>query len=175
MNGCGSALCRRVLWLIPILVLLHNTEEALTFPRYLPIVQERAPDFVKPYLAGITYPTMLWALTLATLVPLAVVVWAVARPSSRVALWFAVTLQAVVAINVVSHVLAAAFLLRGYSPGVATAVLVNAPFSVYFYRRAAREHWLPRRALLSTWPAAVFIHGPGLLGIFALARFLQPR
>lgn len=78
-------------------------------------------------------------------------------------------MQAVVALNVLWHV-GAAVAFGGYVPGVVTAVLVNAPFSVYFFRRAAREGWLRPAALWATIPAAVAVHGPGLLGFHALAQ-----
>jgi hypothetical protein len=162
---------RAPLWLIPALFLAHNAEEALTIDRYLPLVRARAPAALQPVVAGVTYPAFLWAVGLATLLPLAVVAWAAARPGDRAAHWLAATTQAVVALNVASHVAAAAAL-RGYSPGLATALLLNLPFSLYFFRRAARERWLPRRALWGTIPAAVAVHGPGLVGLLALARFL---
>ena len=33
-----------------------------------------------------------------------------------------------------------------------------------------REHWLPDRAWRGLLPAALFIHGPGLLGLLLLTR-----
>ena len=34
----------RVLWLVPLLLAIHNAEEALLFPRYLPLVLSRLPE-----------------------------------------------------------------------------------------------------------------------------------
>jgi len=161
-----------LLWLIPALVAVHNLEEALTFRRALPAVRERAPAFARAIVERVTYPQLLAALALATLVPLAVVLWAQARPGSRAALWAALTLQAVMALNAVSHAAASLFVMRGYSPGVATALLLNLPFSIYLFRRAARERWLGRRALLATLPAALVVHGPGLAALILLAGSL---
>ena len=33
-----------VLWLVPIFVAVHNLEEAITCPRYLPLVLQRLPE-----------------------------------------------------------------------------------------------------------------------------------
>jgi hypothetical protein len=49
-----------------------------------------------------------------------------------------IALQAVMAVNVLTHVGAAA-LLGGYAPGLLTAVLVEAPVSVILFRRLRRE------------------------------------
>ena len=160
---------RAALWLVPALVAVHNTEEALTFGRYLPLVRERAPAVARTIAERVTYPQLLAALAGATVVPLLVVLWAQARPASRAALWSALALQAVMALNVASHVAASLFVMRGYSPGVATALLFNLPFSVYLFRRAARDGWVSRRALAATAPAALLVHDPGLAGLVLLA------
>jgi hypothetical protein len=156
---------RSVLWLIPILVAVHNVEEALSFPVYLPRVRALAPDWVPP----VTYSQMLLALGVVTLIPLALTAWAMARPDSRAALWAALLFQAIILVNVVSHLAVATFLLHGYAPGVITAVVLNLPFSIYLFRRVARERWLSRRALLALGPAALLVHGPVLAGLILLA------
>ena len=104
----------------------------------------------------------LFALVLATLVPLGVVLWATRRPDSATRLWVALLVQAVMLLNVAWHV-AALVLIRGYSPGLITAVLVNLPLSWYVLTRALRERWLGKRAFAFLIPAAVVVHGP-LLG-----------
>ena len=50
----------------------------------------------------------------------------------------------------------------------ATALLLNLPLSLYVFRTAARNAWLPRRALLALVPGALLVHGPLLLGLLAL-------
>jgi hypothetical protein len=151
--------------MIPALLTLHDAEEALTLPRFLPIVRQRLPAAVAPLAARVDADALRTALVVATVVPLAIVAWAYWRPHSRVARWTALAIQATVLLNVLSHIVAAAVLLRGYAPGLATAVLVNLPFSLVLLRRVARERWLPRRALLALVPAAVVVHGPLLGGL----------
>jgi hypothetical protein len=158
---------------IPALLALHNLEEALTFPRFLPRVRAMLPEPYQAAAVAVSDDSMRVALLVATLVPLAITAWTQRRPESRAALWAALLVQAVLALNVVSHV-ATATMLRGYSPGLITALAVNAPFSVYFFRRAARERWLSRRALLWLAPAAILVHGPLLVGlVLSTARFVR--
>ena len=85
--------------------------------------------------------------------------------------WAIALVQAVVALNVVSH-LAAALVLRSYTPGLASAVTLNLPFSVYVFRRATSEGWFGRRERWALVPAALLVHGPGLILLFLLARVI---
>jgi len=142
------------------------------FPRYLPVVRERVPDWARPIVTSVTYEQMLIALALATIVPLGIAIWAVARPRSPVAVWSILLIQAVVLLNVAAHVGSALLLLRGYGPGLATALAVNLPFSLYTLRRAREERWTTRQGLLALAPAAFVVHGPLLLGVIALTGSL---
>lgn len=166
---------RTVIWLVPALLALHNAEEALSFPHYLPTVREHAPAVVRPIVAGITYPQMLVALGVATVLPFALAAWAAARPSSRTALWFVLLIQTVVLLNVATHAASAAFVARGYTPGLATALVLNLPFSLYVMRRCTRERWLAPRALWTLVPTAILVHGPVLVGPIALSGRLTDR
>ena len=159
----------RALWLIPAALALHNAEEALMFPRYWPLVRSRLPESIQASAAGFDPVAFRMALVWATLIPLAVVIWATWRADSLVARWSALAVQAVVAVNVISHLTAATLFLRGYSPGLLSALLVNAPVSIYLFRRAAHERWIPPRAWRAVLPAALLIHGPGLVGLLLLA------
>ena len=157
-----------VLWLIPVALALHNVEEAATFSRYLPLVQARLPDFAQPVAARIDIGDLRVALLWVTIVPFLVIAWAAVRPESLAARWCALEVQAVVALNVVSHVIVAGWL-RGYSPGLLTAVLVNAPLSYALFARAARERWIPSWSWWLLPPVALLVHGPGLIGLLLLA------
>jgi uncharacterized protein with HXXEE motif len=161
---------RAALWLIPSFIALHNVEEAVTFRRYLPAVRALAPDSFRTFLGHVTYPEVLLALTVVTLAPLAVVAWVNARPTSQLALWLVVTIQMVMLVNALWHLAAAAFLFRGYAPGVVTAVVVNLPFSVYVLRRALVERWVSRSALASTLPVAFVVHGAPVLAVTLTTR-----
>ena len=156
------------LWLIPIALAVHNAEEAIMFPVYLPVLRSRLPASLQPLVAAVQPGGLRVALVWATAIPFVVLLWVTLRPASLGARWCALLVQAVVAVNVVSHLVVAAVVMRGYSPGLASAVLINAPISVYLFRRAARERWLPRTAWRALWPAALLVHGPGLVGLLFL-------
>ena len=119
---------------VPVLLTLHNAEEALFFPRMLPRVAAHLP-------ASITLPTaeqMQVALAVATVVPW--LVWLLGR-ATRVGMRILLLLQCVVLVNVAWYV-AAAVMLGGYTPGLATALAFNLPFSIYLLRRAIVERWV---------------------------------
>ena len=120
---------------------------------------------------AMSYPSMLLALVIATLLFAGMALATVARPQSPAALWALLTLEALMGINAVAHAASAWLVLGGYGPGLVTAVLLNAPFAAYCFRLAHRDRWLGRTALLSTLPAALVLHGPVLLGaLWLLAR-----
>jgi hypothetical protein len=153
---------RRVLWLVPLFLLLHNAEEALFFPRYLPFVLARLPATWRTVAGPVTSGQVWLALAIVTLVGLGLTVWAQRHPESRTALWLVLLLQTTVLLNVLWHAAAAVVLFRGYAPGLVTALVLNLPFSVYLIRHAVRERWVGRGPLLALAPAALLAHGPML-------------
>ena len=161
----------RVLWAVPCWLTLHNAEEALALRVLLPTLRAHVPPGVQGLVGTVSYATFLGALGLLTVLAFVATAWAVARPQGP-GPWLVAALQATVALNVVAHV-GTALVLGRYVPGLITAVLVNAPFSWYFFRRSTREHWLSRRAQWGTLPAALLLHGPGIVGVLLLARWLS--
>jgi len=160
---------RAIAWIALALITLHNAEEALAFRTLLPRVPSLLPEPFSSIAAGLDYPTMLLALAVVTLVAAIVALATVIRPNSPRALWALLTLEAVMAINAVAHVASALFVFAGYGPGLLTALLLNAPFAIWCFRRARRERWVSTPALLATVPAALVLHGPALAGGLWLA------
>jgi hypothetical protein len=163
---------RRAIWLLPLVLALHNFEEGVFFPRYVPRVLGLLPAGVRAWIGPVSLREMGLALTLATVIPLGVSLWAAAHPASRTALWLVLAMWATLLLNVAWHVAAALVLFGGYAPGVATAVALNLPLSVLVLRHAATEQWLSRRAGWALVPAAVAFHLPGALGLMLLGRAL---
>jgi hypothetical protein len=164
---------RRAIWLLPLVLALHNLEEGIFFPRYMPRVLGRLPPSARDWIGPVSLREMGVALALATAIPLGFSLWAAARPASRTALWLVLAMWATLLLNAAWHVAAALVLFGGYAPGVATAVAVNLPLSVLVLRRAATEQWLSRRARWALVPAAVAFHLPGALGLMLLGRALS--
>lgn len=118
---------------VPSLLTLHNLEEALTFHRWLPVIQTSVPFGLQSWLDWISPETFYIALVVATAVPWAIAIWSAREPSNALAWRLVLLVQAIVLLNVFWHVFVAAFLLRGYTPGLLTAVTLNLPFSVYLF------------------------------------------
>lgn len=149
---------------------MHNAEEAVFFPRYLPLVLGRLPETWRSLAGPITLGQVWAALGFVTLVPFGLATWAELRPEKAAPVWLLLLTQATVLLNVVWHVSAAALVFNGYAPGVVTAVVLNLPFSIYLLRRAAGESWLSPRARWALLPGALLVHGPVLSGLLLLTE-----
>ena len=164
------ALSRRtIVWLVPVLLTVHNAEEALAFRAYLPRMRTLLAEPFASLEASLSYPALLIALTVVSVAAWLIALVTAARPRSVASIWLLLALEATVAVNVVAHLASAAFVFHGYSPGLGTAVMINAPFAVYCFRRARMEQWVSPAALRATVPAAFILHGPVLLGVLWLA------
>lgn len=162
----------QLLWLVPIFMAAHNVEEAVTFPRYLPLVLGRLPEAWRAIAGPITLGQVWAALAVVTLIPLALVIWASLRPDLAAPVWLLLLIQATLLLNVLWHVGVAIVLFEGYAPGLATAALLNLPFSIYLIRRAARENWVSPRARWALLPSALVLHGPALSALLLLTERL---
>ena len=157
-------------WAVPVLLALHNAEEALTFPRYLEKVRGHEPWLMRGLADSVDSHALFGALLIVTVVPLLVSLWSWLRPKSKAAFWCVMLIQATVFLNVFAHIASAITVFRGYGPGLLTALAINLPFSIYLFRRAQKEKWLPRRESIWLTPAAILVHGPGLIAAFAVAK-----
>jgi hypothetical protein len=144
-----------VLVLIGVSLVLHDTEEYLTFPAFFRSSSRLLHWLPAPVL--LQNPLRLHlALLMATVLPGAVVAWAVLRPGKAllVAVLF---LESVLLVNAGWHMLAAV-VNRGYVPGVVTATLINLPFGIYVLRRAVKEQWIGSRTAWLMIGAAAVLH-----------------
>ena len=124
--------------------------------------------------ARLSVPIVLQALAILSALAFILAGLVVLRPRAQAALWLLLALEAAVAINVIAHVASAVMLFHGYSPGLASAVLVNAPFAVYALGRAKREAWVSLRAWRMLAAGGLFLHGPVLFGALWLAQWINP-
>lgn len=134
---------RQMIWLAPLLLALHNLEEALTWKRF---ATELAPQLGANRDAMAALGSVIYlALLAVTLLPF-VVAWAAWKSEKqRWGAYAIVMLQAMVLANAVAPHITSFFVYRTYMPGLLTAALVNLPFSVYFLRAAFAEGWVPRK------------------------------
>jgi hypothetical protein len=151
---------------LPTAVLLHNAEEALTFVGYRARARATAPIALRPL---VPEPEELYvALLVVAAIPVGLALAASRREPARWATTGLLLVAAVMLLNVVWH-LAAAAALGGYAPGVVTAVGVNLPVTAAALSWARRSGWLPGRALPLLFVAAALIHGPVLIGLSVIA------
>jgi hypothetical protein len=152
---------------IPLLITVHNAEEALGLPRALALLGERFGPMVEGL--GLTRTHALWPLLVATLVPW--LVWAISRARGHGMpwLWILVLLQCLMLANAAWHLLSALGF-GAYMPGLATALLLNLPFSIYLLLRVQRERWLPRHLLPGLLLVAALVHVLPVLILFGVIR-----
>ena len=160
-----------LLWLVPLLFALHNLEEGALMQRYLPAAQAAMPARLKRIVGLCNYRQFVALLVFITLIPFAIAAAADLSRLGSIAGYALLALQATMLLNVASHI-GAAFVLRGYGPGLVTAILVNLPFSLWLMSVAWAEHWYSGPALLCLLPLALLLHGPVLLGLLNAASRL---
>lgn len=164
-------------WLVFVFLALHNLEEGLTASAYIPKVKNllggRAPGGL---LASLPAPGQFYAALIgATLLPLALVAFATAGRPTPFKSYLVVAVQAVVFLNVFVPHIPAAFILGGYAPGVLTAVLVNLPFSLIFFRRSLDESRVSRAGLALVLALALPALVLSLFSLYALGGSVAGR
>lgn len=155
-------------WLVPVLFAIHNLEEGTLMEGYLPAARAIMPVRLRRLVGRCTYRQFVALLVFVTLVPFLIAVFGNLAIPHSAAGYALLAIQATLLLNVASHV-AAAIMLRGYSPGLVTAVLVNLPFSLWLIALAWQEHWYSVPALIALAPLALVLHGPVLLGLLRVA------
>jgi len=154
------------LGIIPIALFVHNLEEALAIGPAMPRLEATWSRLLgRPVLLP-SAQQYCSALVLVTAIAFGLLLLARLWDQASYAL---VVLQAVMALNVLAHVLGVV-LLGGYAPGVITAALVEAPTSVAVLHRLRGAGWMSREQWRLLPLLAVLLHGPALLGLLAWAR-----
>jgi heme O synthase-like polyprenyltransferase len=129
---------QRLQWLFPVAVALHNSEEAIWFPAWWLRYSNEIPAHPSPEVARYA----LAALTVA-----AFVVTYLSSRKGKESVWAylmfgcSITMLA----NVFIPHIPASLRFRSYTPGVATAVLINLPVMGFLSIRAVREGWVSGR------------------------------
>lgn len=135
--------------LMAIVIALHNGEEAVTARAYLPRVREYVDRVPALRDAGLppSLEQLYFALVVVTLVPAILIGWATTGRDSLAKREVVAVISAGLLWNVFLPHLSAMVFFRGYAPGGLTALTVNLPVCVYFFRRSLREGMLNRRQL----------------------------
>lgn len=152
---------RSLQWMVFVFLTLHNLEEAVTARAYLPKINALLAGLAPTGLiAPLPTPGQFYlALAGATIFPLLIIIVAAMGRPNRIKVYMVAVMQAMLLVNVFVPHVPAAIALGGYAPGVLTAVLVNLPFSIYFFRRSLRESRMTWKGLV----VAMAIALPSLL------------
>jgi hypothetical protein len=102
-------------------------------------------------------PQLYTALVIVTLVPAILVAWATTGRDSVPKREVTAVIAAALLWNVFLPHLSAMVVFRGYAPGGLTALLVNLPFCIYFFRRSSREKVLTARQTALAMILGVFL------------------
>lgn len=134
---------RALLWFIPVVLAVHNCEEALTMPSWVPenlsSIRGMIPFHFTVYFSS---KQLLISLFLATVIPFLIVFFCADGEKGSAKLDLLFILQLIIFLNIfIPHIAVSVIVLR-YNPGVITAIALNLPFSFYFFRRALIEGYL---------------------------------
>ena len=166
MKASGSSLekaipVKQILWYIPLVLTLHNIEEALTMPRW---VAEHSREIMSRLLAFIevqfTSRQLFASLAISTIIPFILTILCAngERRSRKLVLLF--LLQMIILLNVFVPHIVATLVMERYNPGAITAVFCNLPFSVYLFRKGQREYFLSWHDLFLLFLTAALVYIP---------------
>ena len=127
---------RKLQWLFPLAVTVHNTEEAIWMPAW--VARHQLPVQVSPFVIR-------FALLVLTGAALAVTYLSSRR--GKQSLWSYLLFGYIVAMlaNVLIPHIPASILFRAYTPGVVTATLINLPVMSLLATRELSEGWVSGR------------------------------
>lgn len=165
---------RTLQWLVFLFLALHNLEEAVTLKSYFAEINALLKGSVPAsLLASRPTPAQFYiALVGATIFPLLIVAFATTGKPTRTKDYLVAILQALLLVNVFVPHMPAAVALGGYAPGVVTAVLINLPFSFYFFQRSLRESRITWKGMIITMTIALPCLLLSVQLLYALARWL---
>jgi hypothetical protein len=150
---------RQVVWVLPLAFAIHDGEEILTMPGWIarnrPVLDRIADTGALARRVVENLASTTSAVTSAVLAELAVILLvtfvAQRRPHSGPTMYAYAAMLGVFFLHSLTHV-GSAIVLRGYTPGVISAILVIPPASIYVYRRLLSAHLLTWRS--AAWSAA---------------------
>lgn len=152
---------RKLQWMFPIAVTLHNGEEAIWMPGWAAQHAARVP--MQPPGAA----TIRFALLVLTVAALVVTYLSDRKGRESTSAYLVFGGVVAMLVNVFVPHIPATFVFRSYTPGVVTAVLINLPGMTFLAIGMMRDRWV------SGWKAAAFAVGvPVALAGMIAALFL---
>jgi hypothetical protein len=153
MSFLNSIPFDRLLWLVPIILTIHNIEEAPFMEGW----SKRLPLKIHP---TVTTRQFVTAVTFLTLAGFLITCFGVEYLANQAGYLIVLGIQAILLFNTFVPHLATTIRFRMYSPGVITAMLITLPFSYYLFQRALNENiinWNQFWMLIGIAPFAMVI------------------
>ncbi|MEW6060674.1 MAG: HXXEE domain-containing protein [Bacteroidota bacterium] len=164
---------KRILWLIPTLLAVHNLEEALTMPAWVKAnmwkVREAIPLF---HLLHFSTPQLYLSLIQVTVLPFLLAFFCLKGELTKRKLNILLTLQAIIFWNVLVPHLGGVIVLQMYNPGTVTAVLINLPFSLYLLKYLLKNEILTHKQLRSVSVLGLIVYLPAVYFNHLLASLI---
>jgi hypothetical protein len=135
MNPLDNFPFIQLLWGVPILLAVHNLEEA-------PFMEKWPRELSLPIHPIVSTKQFVAAVTLLTIAGFAVTYFGVTTSNQPIGTSIILGIQMVMLVNVFVPHLATAIRFRKYSPGIITGLLLNLPFSIYLFNRAMQERFM---------------------------------
>jgi len=152
---------KQTLWFIPILLLVHNIEEALTMPQWvevnLSVLREKL--FLFRYV-NFSRVQLYTSLVLVSLIPFILATFCMREPMKTKRITVLLALQGIIFWNAFVPHLSGIFVLGMYNPGTITAMVINIPFSIYLFRRSVKEGMFTAKNLRSMMLLALAVYLP---------------
>ena len=163
----------RLVWAVPLVILLHNTEEALTMPRW---AAEHLPAVLQAFSIHLSrVPTadeLYAALAMGTFMPILIALLAYWNGPRTLALYLLSGIQGIMLANAFVPHLVGTIILRRYTPGVVTAVLVVIPFSILWFRRILERGFAERRPLMISIVVGAVVYPLAMMVLYKASGLL---
>lgn len=143
----------RLLWLVPIILTIHNIEEAPFMEGW----SKRLPLKIHP---TVTTRQFVIAVTFLTIAGFILTYFGVEYLANQTGYLMVLGIQSILLFNTFVPHIATTIQFRMYSPGVISAILLTLPFSFYLFQRALNENiinWNQFWMLLGMAPFAMVI------------------
>jgi hypothetical protein len=169
----------RVLWLLPIVFIIHDGEELLTMAGWVVRHQQTLDQFARmnkiaaEMVRSLPTTTAQVAVAIGFILLLFVVVTAGASMSRKRGFWLYAyaSLLGVLFLHVFTHI-AQAILIGGYAPGVIGAVVAIIPGALYLYKRLFEAKLLTVKSAAITALIGFALFVPGALLAHQIGRML---
>jgi hypothetical protein len=125
----------QLLWGVPILLAIHNLEEAPFMEKW----SRELPLPIHPVVSTRQFVAAVTVLTVAGFLLTYLGLTVIPQPTG---IWLILGVQVIMGVNAVAPHLVTTLRFRKYSPGVITGLLLNIPFSIYLLQRAMQEGFL---------------------------------